>query len=232
MYRGGGGIWVVSLLLLTDLVPMRHRPRWWAVISLGWAVGLIVGPLIGGLLAQHATWRWVFYLNFPFCGFGLGASLRLLPPQRPRGAKEAAQLYEKLGRVDWVGGAGFTIALALFLFAITSAGAQFEWDSVQIVVPLAIGFIGLVATGVWEGFYAEEPMLRRSLFNSTSAKIAYLGGFIQGIVVSQPFRLRSAPRTPTADQDGSCTARTTTSPSSSRHSNKARRSRPACASFP
>jgi MFS family permease len=43
---GGGGIWVVSLLLLTDFVPLRHRPKWWTVISLGWAVGLIIGPLI------------------------------------------------------------------------------------------------------------------------------------------------------------------------------------------
>lgn len=222
----------MSLLLLTDLVPMRHRPKWWAVISLGWAVGLIAGPLIGGLLAQHTTWRWVFYLNFPFCGFGLVATLRLLPLRQPRGVKEAASLYEKLGRVDWVGGAGFTVALALFLFAITSAGAQFGWGSVQIVVPLVVGFMGLVATGVWEGFYAEEPMLRRSLFSSGSANVAYLGGFIQGIVVSQPFDSRSAPRTPTADQDGSCTARTITSRSSSNRSDKARPSRPACIYYP
>lgn len=231
MYRGGGGIWLVSLLLLTDLVPMRHRPKWWAVISLGWAIGLIAGPLIGGLLVQHTTWRWVFYLNFPFCGFGLVATLRLLPLRRPRGPKEAANLYEKLGRVDWVGGAGFTVALALFLFAITSAGTQFGWDSVQIVVPLAVGFMGLVATGVWE-FYTEEPMLRHSLFSSGSANITYLGGFIQGIVVSQPFGLRSAPSTPTADQGDSCTARTTTFRSFSRRSNKARPSKPACAYFP
>lgn len=43
---GGGGIWVVSLLLLTDIVPLRHRPKWWSVLSLGWAVGLVIGPLI------------------------------------------------------------------------------------------------------------------------------------------------------------------------------------------
>ncbi|ORY58731.1 major facilitator superfamily transporter [Pseudomassariella vexata] len=175
---GGGGIWVLSLLLLTDIVPLRHRPKWWALISIGWAVGLVIGPLIGGGVVQHTTWRWVFYLNFPFCAFGLVVVPTLLT-MRPR----VETTRQKLGRVDWVGGLLFTASLTVFLFAISSGGIQYDWNSAPILVPLVLGVCGLVATGVWEEHGAMEPMLKRSLFHNWSSIIAYLGGFAQGLVM-------------------------------------------------
>ncbi|KAK7948893.1 uncharacterized protein PG986_009779 [Apiospora aurea] len=175
---GAGGIWMVSLLLLTDLVPLRHRPKWWAVISLGWAAGLVAGPLVGGAIVQRTTWRWIFYLNFPFCAFGLVVTPWLLTI-RPR----AESMRVKLARIDWIGGALFTAGLTLFLFALSSAGIQFAWSSAEIIATLVIGFVGLVATGVWEGFFAKEPMLKHSLFYNWSSNIAYLGGFVQGLVM-------------------------------------------------
>ncbi|KAK8039713.1 Efflux pump FUS6 [Apiospora rasikravindrae] len=175
---GAGGIWMVSLLLLTDLVPLRHRPKWWAVISLGWAAGLIIGPLVGGAIVQRTTWRWLFYLNFPFCAFGLVVTPWLLTI-RPR----AESMRVKLARIDWVGGALFTASLTLTLFALSSAGIQFAWSSAEIIATLAIGFVGLIATGVWEGLFAKEPMLKHSLFYNWSSNIAYFGGFVQGLVM-------------------------------------------------
>ncbi|KAK8086279.1 Efflux pump FUS6 [Apiospora phragmitis] len=175
---GAGGIWMVSLLLLTDLVPLRHRPKWWAVISLGWAAGLLAGPLIGGAIVQRTTWRWIFGINFPFCAFGLLATPWLLPV-RPR----AESMRAKLARIDWIGGALFTASLTLSLFALSSAGIQFAWSSTEITTTLVIGFAGLVATGVWEAFFVKEPMLKHSLFYSWSSNIAYFGGFVQGLVM-------------------------------------------------
>jgi membrane protease YdiL (CAAX protease family) len=93
-------------------------------------------------------------------------------------------MSQKLARVDWVGGALFTASLTTFLFALTSGGIQYPWNSVQILAPLIIGFAGLVATVLWEEFFAREPMLKRSLFYNWSSIIAYLGGFMQGLVVS------------------------------------------------
>ncbi|KAK6844653.1 major facilitator superfamily transporter [Apiospora arundinis] len=176
---GAGGIWMVSLLLLTDLVPLRHRPKWWAVISLGWAAGLVAGPLVGGAIVQRTTWRWIFYLNFPICAFGLLVTPWLLTV-RPR---RVESLRTKLARVDWVGGGLFTASLTLSLFALSSAGIQFAWNSVEIIATLVIGLTGLIATGVWEALFAKQPMLKHSLFYSWSSNIAYFGGFVQGLVM-------------------------------------------------
>ncbi|KAK6069010.1 efflux pump antibiotic resistance [Seiridium cupressi] len=175
---GGGGIWVISLLLLTDIVPLRYRPKWWSVMSLGWAVGLVVGPLIGGAIAQHTTWRWVFYLNFPFCAFGLVITPLLLTI-KPR----TETTREKVGRLDWIGGILFTASLTTFLFGLTAGGIQFAWNSATILAPLVVGFSGLVATGLWEEYGTVEPMLKRSLFHNWSSIITYFGGFVQGLVM-------------------------------------------------
>ncbi|KAH8197850.1 hypothetical protein TruAng_007997 [Truncatella angustata] len=175
---GGGGIWVVSLLLLTDIVPLRHRPKWWSVISLGWAVGLVIGPLIGGAIGENTTWRWVFYLNFPFCGFGLVITPILLTIK-----PKIETTREKLARVDWVGGVLFTASLTVFLFALTAAGVQFPWNSAAALAPLILGLLGLVSTALWEEYGATEPMLKRSLFHNWSSITTYFGGFVQGLVM-------------------------------------------------
>lgn len=65
---GGGGIQVLSGVIITDIVPLRHRPKWYGMVLAAWALGTCAGPIIGGAIAQNTTWRWVFYLMYvPNC---------------------------------------------------------------------------------------------------------------------------------------------------------------------
>lgn len=50
-------------ILITDMVPLRERENYFALISIVWAIGSVAGPLVGGSLAQAGAWRWIFYLN-------------------------------------------------------------------------------------------------------------------------------------------------------------------------
>ncbi|KAI5918149.1 major facilitator superfamily transporter [Camillea tinctor] len=175
---GGAGIHALGLVTQTDIVPLRWRPKWYGVTLAAWAFGLSVGPIIGGAVVQRSTWRWVFYIMLPFCGFGLVAIPYLLT-LRPK----AATAREKVARIDWVGGALFTGSATSFLVAISWGGSQYAWGSAQTLAPLIIGVAGLLATAVYESNYAKYPFLRRSLYHDTTSACTYVAGCIQGLVM-------------------------------------------------
>ncbi|KAK5625659.1 hypothetical protein RRF57_001375 [Xylaria bambusicola] len=175
---GGAGIHSLGLVIQTDIVPLRWRPKWYGITLGFWALGLAIGPIIGGAVVHGTTWRWIFYLMFPFLGFGLIAVPYLLT-LKPR----EATFKEKLARIDWVGSFIFTGSATSFLIAISWGGTQFEWNSFQTLAPLIIGFLGLLATLGYEKLLATEPFLRHSLYHNTSSVVGYVCGCIQGMVM-------------------------------------------------
>ncbi|KAI0545411.1 major facilitator superfamily transporter [Xylaria curta] len=175
---GGGGIHSLGLVIQTDIVPLRWRPRWYGVTLGFWALGLAIGPIIGGAVVHGTTWRWIFYLMFPFLGFSLVAVPCLLTLK----PKEAT-LSEKLMRIDWLGSLIFTGSATSFLIAVSWGGSQFEWNSIQTLVPLIVGFVGLLFTLVYERFWAKQAFLRHSLYHNASSIVGYICGSIQGMVL-------------------------------------------------
>ncbi|KAI0859320.1 major facilitator superfamily transporter [Xylaria cubensis] len=175
---GGGGIHSLSLVAQTDFVPLRWRPKWYGVTLASWTVGLSIGPIIGGAIAERTTWRWIFYLMFPILGFGLVAVPYLLT-LRPK--KATAQ--EKLSRIDWVGLFIFTGSTTSFLIAISWGGTQHPWSSAATLAPLIIGVIGIVVTILYEAYVAKFPFLRKNLFSDLSSIVAYLAAGLQGLML-------------------------------------------------
>ncbi len=68
---GGGGIITLCQMIFADIIPLRQRPKYFSLVLAAWALGSVLGPLIGGVLVEKATWRWAFWINLPFCGIGL-----------------------------------------------------------------------------------------------------------------------------------------------------------------
>jgi hypothetical protein len=175
---GGGGCLVLSLVIFTDIVPLRYRPKHYGTTVLAaWALGTIIGPLLGGAFVS-ITWRWVFYIMLPFAGIALVA-IPFLLTLKPR----AATVGEKLARVDWLGAALFIPSATLVLVGISRGGTQVSWGATSSIVTLVVGAAGLVATFVWEYFFAIEPFLRRSLFRRTSSVATYFCGVVQGLLL-------------------------------------------------
>ncbi|TLD36664.1 hypothetical protein E2P81_ATG02446 [Venturia nashicola] len=175
---GGGGITILGLVIMTDIVPLRFRSKFYGIIQAAWALGSLLGPVLGGAFAQKTTWRWVFYLMFPFCFLGF-ATIPFVLTLKPK----TETLGTKLKRVDWIGYALFICSMSSFLVAISWGGVQHPWQSWRTLVPLLLGVFGLVLTGFWESYRAKEPFLRRSLFYCPSAFAAYFGSFIQGLLM-------------------------------------------------
>ena len=126
---GGGGLVALGLVILTDIIPLRQRPVFLGLLQMSWALGTISGPLIGGLFAQHTTWRWIFYINFPFCGIGfLTVPLVMRLRANRASVKERIQYY-----VDWIGGFLFVSSTCSFLIGITWGGSEYPWSSWRTV---------------------------------------------------------------------------------------------------
>ncbi|KAK2051268.1 MFS general substrate transporter [Colletotrichum caudatum] len=171
---GGAGIIVLCLVIFTDIVPLRQRPK-----CLGaWALGNCIGPIVGGAIAQNTSWRWVFYIMFPFCAAGLVLvpwSVNIEPPTSAMGGK--------LRRVDWPGNALFVSSATLLLVAVSWGGLRYSWRSVGTLLPLLLGAAGMACTMIYESRFATNPFLRRRLFQTASSIATYACGMIQGLVM-------------------------------------------------
>ena len=128
---------------------------------------------------QGSTWRWIFYINFPFCGFGLVAV-----PLVVRLEVAKSKFREKILSVDWIGALLFVGSTASLLLGITWGGVQYSWVSYQTLIPIFFGLAGIVGTLFFEWYGTRNPFLRLGVFYSRSAAAVYICAVVQGLIVS------------------------------------------------
>ncbi|KAJ5166245.1 uncharacterized protein N7482_005026 [Penicillium canariense] len=174
---GGGGLIPLPMIVMTDIFPLRERPKYTAYVQLFSAIGIIIGPVMGGLFTQHAAnhggWRWVFYVNFPFC---LIAFLALYFALRKMKVTRAS--YRN---IDWGGSFLFTASMVCFLMGLSWGGTLYKWNSYRTLLPLCLGAVGIGCTLIWECYGASWPFLPLSVLKSRASIAVYLSSLIQGI---------------------------------------------------
>jgi EmrB/QacA subfamily drug resistance transporter len=123
-----GGLMTLATAAVGDLVSPRERGRYQGYIAATFAVATVIGPLIGGVLVEHASWRWVFYVNVPVGAAALaGLELRLPAPPPAAASTKARRPLDLAGALVL---AGSTIALML---ACIWGGDRYAWGSATIV---------------------------------------------------------------------------------------------------
>ncbi len=170
---GGGALLPLGYTIIADLYGLERRAKMQGYFSGTWGVASIVGPLIGGFVTDHLSWRWVFYVNVPFgllAGVVLGWALAGLPPPRQRKA------------VDLRGAALLTAGMVALLVALVEGGrAGSGLHLAEGVLFVAAG--GLLAAFVlWER-RAPEPLLPLRLFGNRMFRAAAVSGFLAGMAM-------------------------------------------------
>src|SRR5438105_7554692 len=166
---GGGPIIPLSQAILWEIFPFHQRGLAMAVWGLGFILGPILGPTVGGYLADEWSWRWIFYINLPvgILGFTL-ASVFLFDPSYLR----------KHARIDWWGLALMVLGFGC-LQLVLDRGEREEWfDSPVIIAMAVIALCALVAFLIRE-LTTSEPILDLTVFTDRNFAT---GVFLSAIV--------------------------------------------------
>ena len=169
---GAGGLIPLSQAAIADLFPPRERGRYLGFIGAMWAVAAVAGPLLGGTLTDHASWRWIFWINLPLGALALAVVLRNMPRAGER--REHA--------IDWTGGAVLSVGATALLLACAWGGTTYPWDSAPVVLT-GLGGLALVASFVAIERRAAEPLLPLHLFRVKDLTVATLGCLVIGAVL-------------------------------------------------
>jgi EmrB/QacA subfamily drug resistance transporter len=172
---GAGGLMTLAMAIVSELVPGRERGRYQGYIQIVFVLASVAGPLLGGLFADHASWRWVFYVNLPIGAVALAlitTSLQLPVERRPV-------------RLDYLGAALLAGALSCLLLA-TTRGTDV----------LYAGFAVLLVAFVAQERRAKEPVLplrlfRQPVFDIVSAALFMTTLALMVVIVFLPLFLQS-----------------------------------------
>jgi EmrB/QacA subfamily drug resistance transporter len=163
-----GGLMALAMAAVGDLVDSRERARYQGYIAATFAVATVVGPLAGGLLVDHASWRWVFYVNLPI-GVAALAGLSLCLP--------ASESRRPHGPLDWLGAVLLAAATAAIMLVCVWGGARYAWASVQIAALGAVA-VGLTAAVAWRERRAPDPIVPLRMLRTPTVAIASAALFL------------------------------------------------------
>jgi EmrB/QacA subfamily drug resistance transporter len=169
---GAGGLMVLVLTIVGDIVPPRQRGRYQGYFGAVFAVSSVAGPLLGGLFTDQLSWRWVFFINLPLGALALGAiatRLHLPVKKHPH-------------RVDWAGAGLLAVSVVTLLLGLVWGGVDYPWGSSQIIGLFAASVVGTLLF-VWREAKAQEPILPLRLFRNSVFRVSTMLSALVGVVM-------------------------------------------------
>jgi EmrB/QacA subfamily drug resistance transporter len=163
-----GGLMTLAMAAIGDLVSPRERARFQGYIAATFALATVAGPLIGGVLVEHASWRWVFYVNLPLGLLALaGLHLRL----------SGAAVERPGARLDAAGAALLAAATSAFMLVCIWGGTRYAWGSPTIVALAAVSAVAAAALVLRER-RAADPIVPVDLLRTPTVAIASAALFL------------------------------------------------------
>ncbi|KAK1999213.1 major facilitator superfamily transporter [Colletotrichum falcatum] len=138
---GGAGVYQLVILVNVLFSTPAEVPRLQGLMAVSWAIGLTLGPVVGGAFAenQNATWRWAMYLNLPVLATTTALFLAALPPIH---LAPGASVVAGLLAIDWTGVVLHVSGFILLCSALIFSGSTWDWSSHSAIV--AWVFVGVI----------------------------------------------------------------------------------------
>ncbi|KAI9815661.1 MAG: hypothetical protein M1826_001970 [Phylliscum demangeonii] len=174
---GGGGIVILVNICISDMFSMRKRALYFGLVGLTWAFASGIGPILGGVFTQKASWRWCFYINLPCSGLTFGVLFFFLKLETP-----TTSLAAGLKAIDWIGIITIVSGTVMVLLGLEFGGVTFPWSSATVICLIVCGLLAGVAFVINEWKFARHPIIPLRLFGRRSNCAALLTCFIHGFV--------------------------------------------------
>ena len=177
---GGGMIMPVVQLMMAEAAGPKRMGRVMSVVAAPMMLAPILGPALGGLILDNASWRWIFYVNVPVGLIAFVLALRMLPRVERRPADP----------LDVIGLALMATGLPLLTYGLAEIGITGSFTATKVLVP-GIAGLALIAVFAWHALRARFPLLdirlyRRPTFSSASAAMFCLAAALFGGMILLP----------------------------------------------
>jgi EmrB/QacA subfamily drug resistance transporter len=176
----GGMIMPVGMITLAQAAGPQRMGRTMSVVGVPMLLAPVLGPVLGGLLVDNLSWRWIFYVNVPIGAVGLVLAARLLPSERAAGRGSAAGETEV--PLDWRGLVLASPGVAFVVFGLSEYGTHGTIATPSAWLPMALG-AGMVTAFVRHALRARFPLVDVQLFRGTGFSAAAATVFLTGIAL-------------------------------------------------
>ena len=166
---GGGALFALALTTLAVLFPPRERGRLGGLFGAVFGLSSAVGPWLGGLLTDHLSWHWVFYINMPVGAVALWFIARYMPRLSP----------EHREPFDYLGAFLLLVWTVPLMLAFSWGGSTYPWTSPEILGLLALSLVGLLLW-TWAALKVEHPLFDLSVFRIPTFALAAGASFFYG----------------------------------------------------
>jgi EmrB/QacA subfamily drug resistance transporter len=177
---GGGAILPVGQLMMAEAAGPSRMGRVMSIVAVPAMLAPVLGPTLGGVIIENASWHWIFFVNVPIGFAAVIASLRILPRVKPQAA----------GTLDALGLALMATGLVLLTYGLAEIGSTGSFTSVKVLVPCVVG-VALVGLFARHALRVRQPLLdlrlyRRTTFASASFAMFCLGAALFGGLILLP----------------------------------------------
>ncbi|KAF7585931.1 hypothetical protein BBP40_009851 [Aspergillus hancockii] len=174
---GAAGLMTLVNICVCDLFSLRDRGLYFGLLSVVWALASGIGPVLGGVLSERATWRWCFWINLPITGLAFLMLWFVLKLETPR-----TSIWDGLKAVDWVGSLFVIGSSIMMLLALDFGGVTHPWNSATVIclIIFSIVVLGLFVLNEWK--LAKYPVIPLDLFHHRSGIAAFLVCFCHGFI--------------------------------------------------
>ncbi len=177
---GAGAVQPMAITIAGDIYTVAERAKVQGYIASVWGISSVVGPTLGGVFSEFASWRWIFFVNVPLCIAAAYLITRHLHEEVAR----------RRHRIDWTGASLLTAALTLLVLALLQGGHAWAWSSLPSMASFGVGVALLVAFVAVERRAAEPVLplwvLGRRLLGTAALVSVGVGMVLLGVTTYVP----------------------------------------------